>query len=412
MLATGGTTNTKNYGVRRPSRPARAGLKACLSFGLFLAALSVADAAAPGFPTPKAAGPSLPDRPIVSWLQPSPTGCAWSLYDPAQGQTRKLIETPTCPSRILWDRGGRRAFYERDGRVWELAWDKLAQPRDRAPVAIPMTVPADVDPESATDVVWWISHTTGRLRAGRSLPLVGEDELGDEAPRIVEYEGKRYPMAPLPSVVRHPIFGAQITAIALVWEMSPQGQWERIAARGTRIGFPLMDYCDDVSCGGHNVIRERVRFSDGLYAVADAHDPRFGEIDPVRSAAAAECDVSGRCKPDDMNLDEKTRVLFEITSVSDHDMVGPRVALCLVPPRLRHRAFDESKCAGLLELVPASVSWSPALQRSGPYGLLVDSRNASRPLLVAAGKLQVVWSAPNGKLATWLPWRELWQLAR
>ena len=93
-------------------------------------------------------------------------------------------------------------------------------------------------------------------------------------------------------------------------------------------------------------------------------------------------------------------------------MGGARVALCLFPPRLRHRAFDESKCAGLLELVPASVSWSPALQKSGPYGLLVDSRNASRPLLVAAGRLQVVWSAPNGKLATWLPWRELWQLAR
>jgi hypothetical protein len=249
------------------------------------------------------------------------------------------------------------------------------------------------------------------LRAGRSLPLVGEEQTGEEAPRTVEYEGKRYPMASLPWVVRHPLFGAQITAIALVWELSPQGQWERIAARGTRIGFPLMDTCDDVGCGGHNVIRERARFRDGLYAVADAHDPRFGEIDPVRSAAAAECDVSGRCKPDDMNLDDKTRVLFEITSVSDHDMVGPRVALCLVPPHLRHRAFDEAKCAGLLELVPASVSWSPALQRSGPYGLLLDSRNASRPLLVAAGRLQVAWSAPNGKLATWLPWREVWQLA-
>ena len=93
-------------------------------------------------------------------------------------------------------------------------------------------------------------------------------------------------------------------------------------------------------------------------------------------------------------------------------MVGGRVALCLFPPRLRHRAFNESKCAGLVELVPDSVSWSPALQRSGPYGLLVDSRNASRPLLVAAGRLQAVWSAPHGKLATWLPWHELWDLAR
>jgi hypothetical protein len=372
----------------------------------------MADAAAPGLPAPKAAGPSLPDRPIVSWLQPSPTGCAWSLYDPAQGQTRKLTETPTCPSRILWDRSGRRAFYERDGRVWELAWDRLAEPHDRAPVAMPMTVPSGVEPESATDVAWWISHTTGRLRAGRSLPLVGEDEVGDEAPRTVEYEGKSYPMAPLPWVVRHPIVGAQVTAIALVWEVSPQGQWERIAARGARIGFPGMDACDDASCGGRYIIRERRRFADGLYAVADAHDPRFGEIDPVRSAAAAECDVSGRCKPDNLNLDDKTRVLFDITSVSDHDMVGPRVALCLVPLHLRHRAFDESKCAGLLELVPASVSWSPALEKSGPYGLLVDSRNASRPLLVAAGRLQIVWSAPSGKLATWLPWRELWQLAR
>jgi hypothetical protein len=49
--------------------------------------------------------------------------------------------------------------------------------------------------------------------------------------------------------------------------------------------------------------------------------------------------------------------------------------------------------------------------RSGPYGLLVDSRNASRPLVVAAGKLRAVWTAPNGKLATWLPWHELWQAA-
>ena len=400
MLATGETTNT------------RTGLKVCLGFALFLTALSVADAAVPGFPAPKAAGPALPDRPMVFWLQPSPTGCAWSLYDPAQGQTRKLTETPTCPSRILWDRSGRRAFYERDGRVWELAWDALAQPRDQGPAAMPMTVPAGVEADSATDIVWWISHTTGRLRAGRSLPLVGEDEVGEEAPLTVEYEGKPYPMAPLPPVVRHPIAGAQITAIALVWELSPQGQWERIAARGTRIGFPPMDTCDDATCGGHYLKRERLRFRDGLYAVADAHDPRFGEIDPVRSAAAAECDVSGRCKPDDLNLDEKTRVLLDITSISNHDLVGARVALCLFPPRLRHRAFDESKCSGLIELVPASVPWSPALQKSGPYGLLVDSRNASRPLLVTAGKLQVVWSAPNGRLATWLPWRELWQLAR
>ena len=111
-------------------------------------------------------------------------------------------------------------------------------------------------------------------------------------------------------------------------------------------------------------------------------------------------------------LDEATRVLFEITSVSGHDLVGARVALCRVPLRLRHRAFDESKCAGAIELVPGSVSWAPALQRSGPFGLLVDSRNASRPLLVVAGRLQVVWSAPNGKLAAWLPWREVWQLAR
>jgi hypothetical protein len=46
------------------------------------------------------------------------------------------------------------------------------------------------------------------------------------------------------------------------------------------------------------------------------------------------------------------------------------------------------------------VSWS-----------LVDSRNASRPLLVTSGRPHVVWSAPSGKLATWLPWRELWQVA-
>jgi hypothetical protein len=349
---------------------------------------------------------------MVFWLQPSATGCAWSLYDPAQGQTRKLTATPTCPSRILWDRQGRRTFFERDGGVWELAWDRLAEPRNMAPAEMPMTVPEGVDPQTATEVVWWISHTTGRLRAGCSLPLVGEAEMEDEAPRSVEYEGKRYPMAPLPSIVRHPIFGAQITAIALVWELSPQGKWERIAARGTRIGIPHMDTCDDVGCGGHNSVRERVRFRDGLYAVAATRDPRFGVIDPVRAAAAAECDVSGRCKPDDMNLDEATRVLFEITSVSGHDMVGARVALCRVPLRLRHRAFDESKCSGSIELVPGSASWAPALQRSGPFGLLVDSRNAGRPLLVAAGRLQVVWSAPNGKLAAWLPWRELWQLAR
>jgi hypothetical protein len=410
VFATVRTSDTD--GVKRYGLPARVSLYACVPFGLLLAGFSLANAAATDVPAPKTAGRTLPDRPIVSWLQPSSTGCTWSLYDPEQGQTRKLTETPTCPSRILWDRRGRRAFYERDGRVWELAWDSLAQPRNRAPAEMPMTVPEGVDPATATDVVWWISHTTRRLRAGRSLPLVGEDEMGDEAPRSVEYEGKRYPMAPLPSVVRHPIFGAQITAIALVWELSPQGQWERIAARGTRIGFPRMDSCDDVDCGGHNVIRERMRFRDGLYAVADSHDPRFGEVDPVRAAAAAECDASGRCSPDDMNLDEKTRVLFESTSISGHELVGARVALCLVPLRLRHRAFDESKCAGSVELVPDSVSWSPALQRSGPYGLLVDSRNASRPLLVAAGRLQAVWSAPRGKLATWLPWRELWELAR
>jgi hypothetical protein len=379
---------------------------------LLLAVGFEADAAASDTPAPKTAQHNLPDRPIVSWFQPSPTGCAWSLYDPAQNQTRKLTQTPTCPSRILWDRRGRRAFFERDGRVWELAWDRLSEPHERAPAELPMTVPEGVDPETATEVVWWISHTTGRLRAGRSLPLEGEDEMGADAPQSVKYEGKLYPMAPLPFVVRHPIFGAQITAVALVWELSPQGQWERVAAHGTRIGFPHMDYCDDVDCGGHNVIRERVRFRDGLYALAEAHDPQFGVLDPARVAAAAECDVSGRCRPDDMNLDEKTRVLFEITSVSDHDMVGARVALCRVPPRLRHRAFDESKCAGAIELVPDSVVWSPSLQRSGPYGLLLDSRNASRPLLVAAGKLQVVWSAPGGKLAAWLPWHELWQLAR
>ena len=349
---------------------------------------------------------------MVSWFQPSSTGCAWSLYDPEQGQTRRLTDTPTCPTRVLWDRYGRRAFFERDGRVWELSWDRLSEPRDVGSAEMPMTIPEGVDPEAATDVVWWISHTTRRLRAGRSLPLVGEDEMGEEAPQSVQYEGARYPMGSLPSVVRHPILGAQITAIALVWELSPQKKWERIAARGTRIGFPHMDSCDDANCGGRNAIRERARFRDGLYAVAEAHDPQFGVIEPVRAAAAAECDISGRCKPDDMNLGEGTRVLFDITSVSDHDMVGARVALCRVPLKFRHRSIDESKCAGLLEVVPGHVSWSPALQRSGPYGLLVDSRNANRPLLVAAGRLQVVWSAPSGKLATWLPWHELWQLAR
>lgn len=390
---------------------ARAGRHACICFGLLLAFVSTAGAASPNAAEPKAVGPKLADRPIVSWLQPSMAGCAWLLYDPAQGQTRKLADTPTCPSRILWDRRGRRAFFERAGRVWELAWDRPAEPRDVAPAEMPMTVPEGVDPEAATHVAWWISHTTGRLRAGRSLPLVGEEEMGDDAPRSVEYEGKRYPMAPLPPVVRHPILGAQITAIALVWEVSPQGQWARVAARGTRIGFPHMDYCDDVDCGRHNVIRERVRFTDGLYAVEEVHDPRFGEVDPVRAAAAAECDVSGHCSPDDMNLDQETRVLFDITSVSDHDMVGARVVLCRVPLRMRHRAVDESKCVGSVELVPASVDWAPALQRLGPYGLLVDSRNASRPLLVTAGRLQTVWSAPSGKLATWLPWHELWQIA-
>ena len=411
MFAIARTTETNCVGVQPHSLLSRGRLRSCIGFGVLLADVSAAHAAWPDTTDRKAAAHNLPDRPIVFWLQPSPIGCAWSLHDPAQGQTRKLTTTPTCPSRIFWDRRGRRAFFERVGRVWEVAWDSLTEPRDRAPAEMPMVVPEGVDPETATDVVWWISHTTGRLRAGRSLPLVGEDEMGAEAPRSVEYEGKRYPMAQLPFVVRHPIFGAQITAIALVWELSPQGQWVRIAASGTRIGFPDMDYCDDVDCGGHNVVRERVRFRDGLYAVGEAYDPRFGVVDPVRSAAAAECDVSGRCRPDDMNLGEGTRVLFEITSVSDHDMVGARVALCRVPPRLRHRALDESRCSGLVELVPDSVSWSPALQRSGPFGLLVDSRNAGRPLLVAAGKLQSVWSAPSGKLAAWLPWHELWQLA-
>ena len=280
-----------------------------------------------------------------------------------------------------------------------------------APAELPMTVPEGVDAEAATEVAWWISSTTGRLRAGRSLPLVGEDASGDEAPRHVEYEGKPYAMAPLPFVVRHPIFGAQTTAIALVWELSPDQGWQRIAASGTRIGFPHMDYCDDVDCGGHNVVRKRARFADGLYAVGAFRDPRFGVIDPGAAAAAADCDVSGRCRPDDMNLGEDTRVLFDITSVSDHTLVGGRVAIGRVPRRLRHRECDESKCEGSAELVPGATAWSPALLRSGPYGLLVDSRNASRPLVVAAGKLRAVWTAPNGKLATWLPWHELWQAA-
>ncbi len=411
MFATARTSATHD-GVQRHGPLAQACLHCCICFGLLAVLVSVAAAAAPDAPDPNAAGRKLPDRPIVFWLQPSLTGCAWSLYDPAQEQIRKLTDTPTCPRRILWDRRGRRVFFERDGRVWELDWDRLSEPRDMAPAEMPMTIPKGVDPETATDVAWWISRTTGRLRAGRSLPLAGEDEMGDDAPRSVEYEGKRYPMAPLPFVVRHPIFGAQITAIALVWELSPQQQWERIAASGTRIGFPHMDRCDGADCGGRNAIRARVRFRDGLYAVGERRDPRFGVVDPSLAAAAAECDVSGRCRPDDMNLGEETRVLFDITSTSDHDIVGARVVLCLVPRRLRHQACDESKCAGSVELVPSSVSWSPALQRSGPYGLLVDSRNASQPLLVAAGRLQAVWSAPNGKLAAWLPWRELWQLAR
>lgn len=411
MFATAHTRGDSCSGVERPGRPPRAGRFCCACFGSLVASLSIAAAATPDAPETKAASKKLPDRPIVSWLQPSSTGCAWSFFDPTQGQTRKLADTPTCPSRVLWDRRGRRALFERDGKVWELAWDRPAQPRAMAPAELPMTVPEGVDAEAATEVAWWISSTTGRLRAGRSLPLVGEDASGDEAPRHVEYEGKPYAMAPLPFVVRHPIFGAQTTAIALVWELSPDQGWQRIAARGTRIGFPHMDYCDDVDCGGHNVVRKRARFADGLYAVGAFRDPRFGVIDPGAAAAAADCDVSGRCRPDDMNLGEDTRVLFDITSVSDHTLVGGRVAIGRVPRRLRHRECDESKCEGSAELVPGATAWSPALLRSGPYGLLVDSRNASRPLVVAAGKLRAVWTAPNGKLATWLPWHELWQAA-
>jgi hypothetical protein len=279
---------------------------------------------------------------------------------------------------------------------------------------LPTTVPEGVDPATATEVEWWISHTTGRLRAGRSLPLEGEDEMGADAPQSVKYEGKLYPMAPLPFVVRHPIFGAQITAIALVWELSPQGQWERVAARGTRIGFPHMDYCDDVDCGGHNVIRERVRFRDGLYALAEAHDPQFGVLDPARVAAAAECDVSGRCRPDDMNLDEKTRVLFEITSISDHDMVGARVALCRVPPRLRHRAFNESKCAGSGRARAGLCRRGrPPSSDPDPTGSwLTAGTPAGRCWSPRADCKRIVVGTWHGKLAAWLPWRELWELAR
>ena len=339
MIAAVHTLRASCDGVGRLRHPPRVGLFCFACFGSLVACLSIAAAATPDARETKVASQRLPDRPIVSWLQPSSTGCAWSFFDPTQGQTRKLADTPNCPSRILWDRRGRRALFERDGKVWELAWDRPAQPRDMAPAEMPMTVPEGVDAEAATEVVWWISSTTGRLRAGRSLPLVGEDALGDEAPRNVEYEGKSYPMAPLPFVVRHPIFGAQTTAIALVWELSPDRGWQRIAALGTRIGFPHMDHCEDVDCGGRNIIRRRARFADGLYAVGATRDPRFGVIDPGAVAAAAECDVSGHCRPDDMNLGENTRVLFDITSVSDHTLVGGRVEACLWT-RARHRRRD------------------------------------------------------------------------
>ena len=348
---------------------------------------------------------------MVFWLDPTPTSCAWKLYDPALGQIRKLTETPTCPRRILWDRPGRRAFFEREGRIWELDWDHLGEPRDRASVEPPMTIPEGVDAGPFMETTWWISRSTGRLRIGRSLPLVGDNEFGDEAPRSVEYEGKTYPMARLPFVVRHPTFGAQVTAIALVWELSPQQDWKRISTRGTRIVFPTMDYCDEGECGHHDVIRERVRFADGLFAVGANYDPRSEVVNPGQAAAAADCDVSGRCKPKDLNLGDDIRVLLTTTTASDHDVVDERVVLCRVPLKLRDRACAEADCVSSLELAPSSIKWSPSLQRYRRYGLLVDSRTASRPLLVSADKLAALWSAPNGKLAAWLPWPELWKQA-
>jgi hypothetical protein len=359
-----------------------------------------------------AAGHKSGARPIVFWLAPGPSSCAWKLYDPALQQARTLAETPTCPRRILWDRRGRRAFFERDARIWELAWDRLAEPRDVAPARMPITLPEGAEAESVQDFAWWISRATGRLRTGLSLPLGGDNSWGQDAPQSVEYEGKTYPMAPLPFVVRHPVFGAQITAIALVWELAAEARWERIAAKGTRIGFPTMDYCDDVDCGKHDIVRERTRYSDGLYAVASKRDPHPDAIDTAAAAVAADCDVSGRCKPKDLNLGEDTRVLLDLQTASDHVCVGERVVLCRVPPKLKERACAEEDCAEAVELVPGSVKWSPALQRYRGYGLLVDSQTASRPLLVAAGRLAAVWAAPNGKLAGWLPWPELWPLAK